>query len=229
MILVLDCMKDDILAQSFDKAILRPLEKAGEKADFLRVPHAREIPDLSHYSHFIISGSEASVVNDNPWEGLLKKIIVDIINKKKPLLGICYGHQFLVRALLGKPFTRRTHTPEFGWLDIAIKANPLFAGITGSVFMVSHYDEVFDLTGDFNIIASTDRCAVHAFQYKDLPVWGIQFHPEYNIDEANEIFDLIKKRDPLFSTYFFNDLLARWQSGQNERIFHNFLAIKRPK
>jgi GMP synthase (glutamine-hydrolysing) len=215
-------MKDDTLAQSFDSAISRPLGQAGKKADFLRVPRAREIPDLAKYSHFIISGSEASVLDDNPWEGLLKEISDSIIDRKKPLLAICYGHQFLVRALLGKQFVRRTGTPEFGWLDIKLTENPLFNGISTSVFMVSHYDEVFDLPDDFKIIASTPRCAVHAFQYKDLPVWGLQFHPEYNVGEANEIFDLIKKRDPSFSTYFFNDLRNEMQMEQNERIFLNF-------
>jgi GMP synthase-like glutamine amidotransferase len=225
MILVLNCMKDDILARSFDRAISRPLGQAGKKADFLWVPQAREIPDLTKYSHFIISGSEASVLDDNPWEGWLKEIIDKIIHRKKPLLAICYGHQFLVRALLGKQYTRRTGTPEFGWMDIALTGNPLFDGITASVFMVSHYDEVFDLTEDFKIIAAAPGCAVHAFQYKDLPVWGLQFHPEYNVEEADEIFDLIKKRDPSFATYFYNELQSKWQKEQNERIFLNFLAI----
>ncbi len=227
MILVLNYMKDDILAQSFDSAISRPLGQAGKKADFLRVPSAGEIPDLARYSHFIISGSEASVLDDNPWEGLLKEISHKIIDMKKPLLAICYGHQFLVRALLGKQSVRRTATPEFGWVGITLTGDPLFDGITASVFMVSHYDEVCNLTDDFKIIASSPRCAVHAFQYKDLPVWGLQFHPEYNVREADEIFDLIKKRDPLFSTYFFNDPSNEMQMKmeQNERIFLNFLAI----
>ena len=154
-----------------------------------------------------------------------KEIIDNIIDMKKPLLAICYGHQFLARAFLGKQSVKRTKTPEFGWVDIALTENPLFNGITTSVFMVSHYDEVFHLTDDFKIIASSLRCAVHAFQYKDLPVWGLQFHPEYNEEEADEIFDLIKKRDPLFSTYYFNDLRNEMQIEQNERIFLNFLQI----
>jgi GMP synthase (glutamine-hydrolysing) len=219
-------MKDDLLAQSFDSAISRPLGRAGKKADFLRVPTTGEIPGLSKYTHFIISGSEASVIDDNPWEGLLKEIVDNIIDMKKPLLAICYGHQFLARALLGKKSVRRTGTPEFGWVDITLTENTLFNGITTSVFMVSHYDEVFQLTDDFKIIAFSPRCAVHAFQYKDLPVWGLQFHPEYNEEEADEIFGLIKKRDPLFSTYFFNDLRREWQIEQNERIFLNFLQIQ---
>jgi len=164
MVLVLNCMKDDLLAQSFDSAISRPLGQAGKKADFLRVPITKEMPDLSKYSHFIISGSEASVLDDNPWEKLLKEISYNIIAMKKPLLAICYGHQFLARALLGKQSVRRTGTPEFGWVDITLTENPLFKGITASVFMVSHYDEVFHLTDDFKVIASSPRCAVHAFQ-----------------------------------------------------------------
>ena len=225
MILVLDCMKDDALAQSFDRAILRPIAKSGNKADFLGIPKSQEIPDLSQYSHIIISGSEASIVDDNPWDESLTEIIANIIKMKKPLLGICYGHQFLVRALLGKDSVRRSPTAEFGWLEIPLQENPIFAGITNPVFMVSHYDEVCNLTGDFQVIASSPRCGVHAFQYKDFPVWGVQFHPEYNIPEAHEIFALVKKRDASFPGYFFNELQDNAQPEQNERIFLNFLKM----
>ncbi|UCH97778.1 MAG: gamma-glutamyl-gamma-aminobutyrate hydrolase family protein [Candidatus Aminicenantes bacterium] len=219
-------MKDEILAESFDIAISRPLQQADWTADFVRIPRTRKTPDLSKYSHFILSGSEASVVEDNPWEEKLKEIIDNIIDMKKPLLGICYGHQFIVRALLGRRSVRKTETPEFGWMNITLSKNPLFEGIVAPnppVFMVSHYDEVCRLTDDFQILASTPRCGVHAFQYKDLPVWGVQFHPEYNVEEANEIFDIIKKRDSSFSIYFFNALRDEAQLEQNERIFLNFL------
>ncbi len=91
--------------------------------------------------------------------------------------------------------------------------------------MVSHYDEVNNLPENFKIIASTPGCPVHGFQYKNLPVWGVQFHPEYNIEEANEIFDLISEQDPLFSQYYSNALVEETQLNQNEQIIVNFLSL----
>ena len=226
MIAVLDCMKDDALAASFDRAISRPIKKAGLKATFFRLPKKDKKPDLSQYSpytHMIISGSEASVTEDNRWDSLLTDIIGQWVKEGKPLLGICYGHQFLARALVGRQSVRKSETPEFGWLEIPLLENPLFAGLTDPVFMVSHYDEVCCLNDDFKVLASSPRCGIHAFQYKDLPVWGVQFHPEYNMEEAVEIFDLVKKDDPKLPGYYFDTVRERFQPAENERIFLNFL------
>lgn len=234
MILILNCMKDDELSESFNRAIIRPVVAAGKRADLFRVskPGALDVPDISNYTHIIISGSEASVTEDNPWDGLLAGMVQTAIDLRKPTLGICYGHQFLVSLLAGKEYIRNSQTPEFGWLDIGIRdrGNPLFSGITSCVCMVSHFDEVYGLAdhGDFNVLASTPRCGEHAFQYKDLPVWGVQFHPEYNIEEAEEIFEIVSRQDPAFSDYFFNQLKSSMDKEQlklNRQLLVNFLLI----
>jgi len=225
MVLVLNYMKSDKLAASFNHAVLRPIGKSGMHADFLRIPKVGGIPDLSKYSHVIISGAEASVVEDNPWDAVLEMIVHDTIEQKKSLLGICYGHQFIARAIAGRHCVRKSEIPEIGWADIHISDNHIFKGITAPVSMVSHYDEVCNLTEDFKIIASTPGCPVHGFQYKNLPVWGLQFHPEYNIEEANEIFDLISEEDPLSLNYYSNALVEETQLNQNEQIIVNFLSL----
>lgn len=225
MVLVLNYMKSDKLAASFNRAVLRPIGKTGKHAGFLRIPGAGEVPDLSEYSHVIISGSEASVVEDNPWDAVLEMIIHDTIEQKKPLLGICYGHQFIVRTIAGRHCVKKSGIPEIGWADIRVSGNPLFEGITAPVCMVSHYDEVCNLTENFKIIASTPGCPVHGFQYKNRPVWGVQFHPEYNIEEANEIFDLVSEKDPLFLDYYSNAPVEETRLKQNEQVFINFFSL----
>jgi GMP synthase (glutamine-hydrolysing) len=130
-----------------------------------------------------------------------------------------------VRATAGKQCVKKSEIPEIGWADIQVSENPIFEGITAPVCMVSHYDEVCNLTENFKIIASTPGCPVHGFQYKNLPVWGVQFHPEYNIEEANEIFELISKEDPLSSNYYYNALADEIQLNQNEQIIVNFLSL----
>lgn len=226
MVLVLNCMKSGKLAESFDRAVLRPLDKIGKTADFVWVPKVDKLPDPSGYSHVLISGSEASVVENNPWDPMLQTIVLKTMEQRIPLLGICYGHQFIARSIGGKQCVKRSETPEFGWAEINLNGNPLFEGITAPVSMVSHYDAVHDLPGGFKIIASTPGCDVHGFQFKDLPVWGTQFHPEYNVEEAKEIFDLLEEKDPPFRTYYSDKAFPdESQLKQNEQVLVNFFSF----
>lgn len=92
---------------------------------------------------------------------------------EKQALGICYGHQFLARVLVGKECLKKRTKPEIGWVKINTVSNKLFENMSETVSFVLHYDEVAYLTDEFRIIASTESCAIHAFQYRHLPVWGI--------------------------------------------------------
>lgn len=230
-VLILNCMQDDGLGDSFNRAITRPISQNGMTVNYLRMSRmdSFEMPHIDEYSHFIISGSEASTTDDNPWDKPLIEIIQQINRLKKPLLGICYGHQFLARALAGKGYTRQSPTPEFGWTEIKLSEScPLFEGISnpgsGFISMVSHYDEAFNLPADFHILATSSRCSIHAFQYRDLPVYGLQFHPEYHIEEADEIFNR-KKTDPKFLNAFIDRREeAKMNLIQNQEILLNFLT-----
>ena len=83
---------------------------------------------------------------------------------------------------------RKAARPEFGFLDLRLAPNPLFRDLPESLVMASHFDEAFDLPGAFKVLAASPDCAVHAFQYRDLPVWGVQFHPEYGAEEGDRIW-----------------------------------------
>lgn len=226
MVLVLNCMKSGKLAVSFDRALSRSLEKAGKKADFVRVPKVETLPDPSGYTHVIVSGSEASVVDDNPWDAMLQEAVLKAMESRVPLFGICYGHQFIARSIGGKQCVKRAETPEFGWREIKLGDSPLFEGVEGPVCMVSHYDAVYNLPGGFKVIASTPACDVQGFQFKDLQVWGVQFHPEYNEEEAKEIFDLLTENDPSYVNYYSDEVFrGKGRLAQNERIFLNFFSF----
>ena len=224
MILVINCMLDDKLADSFNKSIQRTADKLGRKVDFLRISQETEPANISGYSHVIVSGSEESATKDKSWDGVLETSIQNIVEQKIPLLGICYGHQFIARTLAGKQNVRRAEKAEMGWIDIKLSENPLFNDIKSPVCMVSHYDEAFNLPEDFDVIASSPNCGVHSYRYKKAPVWGVQFHPEYNIEDADEIFDMVKSEDKTFSSLYSNQLENEEQITQNERVLINFLS-----
>ncbi len=226
-VLILNCMCKDMVADSFNIAIRRPLTEKGIQADDLRVSKLTALPDLSPYSHVILSGSEACILDENPWDNVLADTVRKTLELRKPLLGFCYGHQFIARTLQGKDAVKKNNPPEMGWIDINFKENWIFKGIKPPFrCMVSHYDAVHNLGPDFTVIASTPDCPVHGYQYKDLPVWGLQFHPEYQQKEGDEIFEILSVTEPNFDNYYTGDLEDYSVLAQNDLVLENFIASK---
>lgn len=225
MLLVLNCLVDDQNAGEFNRAMSMLLDKTNCDYQIHRASQTESIVGLPRFSHLLISGSEASALDDNPWDHLLENIIDSFIIKKKPILGICYGHQFLARTIVGKGCLKKREQPEIGWIKINTDTNELFRNLNNVVSFVLHYDEVAYLTDEFHIIASTNTCPIHSYQYKDLPVWGIQFHPEYNLGQSREIFESFSKVEPNFNLYFINELDSESDLENIEQVIKNFLKV----
>jgi GMP synthase-like glutamine amidotransferase len=174
-----------IIDNSIDPGIYRPVEHWGRH---LTVPWdvfvAREgrFPDPTAYSHFILTGSEASVLEREPWAELEARIVKEAVAAGVAVLGSCWGHQLLAFALAGESHVRRCSRPEIGWVPVRVDLENELLGPAGTPHMFSvHYDEVRDLPPAFEILASTDVCPVQAFRLRGNPVWGIQAHPEMDI------------------------------------------------
>ncbi len=96
-----------------------------------------------------------------------------------PVLGICYGMQLACEALGGK--VEPAPAREYGRAECRVidPADPLFQGVpeTSTVWM-SHGDQVGAAGDVFVPVAATATCPVAAVRHRDLPVYGLQFHPE---------------------------------------------------
>ncbi len=95
-----------------------------------------------------------------------------------PVLGICYGLQFITHHLGGKvnPASKR----EYGHAQVNIvdAAAPIFAGIPASINVwMSHGDEAIDLPPGFHLTAKTSN-AVAGIANPARNIWAVQFHPE---------------------------------------------------
>lgn len=202
-ILVINNFVRDDYAADFDRAIIRSFDDTGARVRIVRMDSLETVGNTDAYSHLVLSGSEASAIDDHPWNETLAAFIRDWVFSKRPLLGICYGHQFLAKTLAGPDHIRRSPTPEFGWTEIRPSGCPFLAGPVAA--MVSHYDEVINLPNEFQVLAQSDNCAVHAFQYLDMPVFGVQFHPEYGPREADFIFTEVARLDPDARQWFIGD------------------------
>ena len=103
-----------------------------------------------------------------------------------PVLGICYGMQFMAYTLGGK--VKRATKREYGQIEVEINnTSKLFDGLNNpNVCLMSHTDFVDELPEGFENIASTNTCKNAAMENKEKNFYGVQFHPEVNHTENGD-------------------------------------------
>lgn len=150
-----------------------------------------EIHPYNHYpapdssvKGVILSGSPSSVRDANA-----PQVDLSPIKGAFPLLGVCYGAQYLAQNYGGE--VKPSATREYGraMLSKVEAANPLICGLsqTTQVWM-SHGDTIARIPDNYRIIASTEDVPVAAFQIDGEKTWGIQFHPEvYHSTEGSQL------------------------------------------
>lgn len=224
MILTINAIRNAAERQRFDQVVLPRLQTvAPTNFEVRHLLSDQPLGDPAAHSHLLISGSELSAARSNPRDAELIELIRGFVLAGKPVLGICYGHQMLARALAGDQVCQRAATPEFGWKRLrSVVTNPLFTDLDRIVTMHSHYDEVRALGDDFNVLAATAECAVQAFQYRQQPVWGVQFHPELGYDEGQRMLKSNLETEPLAPELAVDDLETPEQAEQNLMILKNF-------
>lgn len=130
----------------------------------------------------ILSGSPYSVHDPEAFKVDLTQFV-----GKVPVLGICYGAQFIANTHGGK--VEKTNTREYGraHLQTVDNQNPLFKGFEQhSQVWMSHGDTITAIPEGYECIASTDDVKYAAYwspspserEGKESPVFAVQFHPE---------------------------------------------------
>ncbi len=134
-----------------------------------------KIPTISSQIRgVILSGSPHSVREDNP-----PKPDLAAIKGKLPLLGVCYGAQYLSHFFGGE--VGKSNSREYGraHLEFVDEQNKLFHNIsTGSQVWMSHADTILSIPDNYKIIASTHDVKIAAYSIEGEETFGIQFHPE---------------------------------------------------
>lgn len=122
----------------------------------------------------ILSGSPYSVHAPEAFQVDLSQFV-----GKVPVLGICYGAQYISHKNGGK--VEQTGTREYGRANLATvdTENPLFRNFDkNSQVWMSHGDTITAIPADCKIIASTSDVKFAAYASTSQPLWAVQFHPE---------------------------------------------------
>jgi GMP synthase (glutamine-hydrolysing) len=178
---------------------------------------------IDQYDRIILLGSEASIIDEQDWLKPEIDIIQNSVEDGIPLLGICFGHQIIVHTLLGNEYVRRRPNPEIGWPEICVlREDKLFQGISSCFFSFSfHFDEVIN-SADLEILANSNECNIQAYKIKNKAVWGIQFHPEINIETGIQI---LREEASVFGLKNVEALISKaYDSNVGSQILHNFIS-----
>jgi GMP synthase (glutamine-hydrolysing) len=139
------------------------------------VPHDLDAEGLAakRPAGIILSGGPASV-----YEPGAPQVDPDVLELGVPILGICYGHQLMARALGGE--VAATGQREYGATTLHVSQPSLLLRdlpATDTVWM-SHGDAVTRAPEGFRVTASTDQIPIAAMEDPDRALFAVQFHPE---------------------------------------------------
>ncbi len=158
---------------------VRELNIYSEIKPFNKLPE-----DLSSYKAVILSGSPHSVRGDNALHPDLSQI-----KGKKPLLGVCYGAQYLAQNYGGE--VGQSNTREYGRAKLSMvkEKEPFFTGIVAnSQVWMSHSDTIKKLPVGAVRLASTEDVKNAGYRIANENTYAIQFHPEvYHTTDGKQL------------------------------------------
>ncbi|MDX1692982.1 MAG: amidotransferase [Ketobacteraceae bacterium] len=177
--------------------------------------------DLRGYDGFLITGSRYSAYDSETWVAKLIAYVKNLYKARKPLVGICFGHQIIAQALdgaverarqgwaVGASKSRLYYRPQ--WMK-SLPANNEFT------LLVSHQDQVVKLPKHAALLAGSSFCPNAMYQLGET-ILTFQGHPEFSKAYCLGLMDM--RRGQLGEAVYKegvkslnetsdSDLIARW-------------------
>jgi GMP synthase (glutamine-hydrolysing) len=169
----------------------------------------------------ILSGSPSSIRDVNAPQPDLTHI-----KGKMPLLGICYGAQYLAHCFGGEVAPSRNREYGRANLEITEPQNKLLRGLTnGSQVWMSHADTIIKVPPQYLTLGSTSDVKIGAFVIEGEDTYGIQFHPEvYHTKEGlallkNFVVDICGCRQDWTPESFINETIRNLKNTlQDDKV-----------
>lgn len=166
----------------FEDWILSGMELQRQEAQVIDVIKGEPLPEMDRVSGCIITGSPLLVTEDLSWKAPVINWVQSLANKQIPILGICFGHQFLA-VTFGGIVDFNPEGLEIGTAQVCFNENCesdlLLKGIKKSDLNVTHSQSVTRLPPGAVNLAYSSMDPNQAFRI-GRNIWGIQFHPEFD-------------------------------------------------
>ncbi len=170
--------------------------------DIIKLYEGQNIPDLAQYHALIILGGPMNVWEEDqhPWLRIEKRAIQEFaLALRRPVLGICLGHQLLAEALGGTVGPMTTAEIGISLVRTTSEANDdfLFSKVPDSFRCVQwHGSEIKTLPPHAAILARNNLCEIQAFRFAQ-HAYGVQFHPEVETSTIHRWLQLPSFRQAL--------------------------------
>jgi GMP synthase (glutamine-hydrolysing) len=199
-------------------------------ADLLELDAHEPLPPVDEVDidGLVVTGSRSSVYWDDPWiADLVEWVRVAVEDHALPALGVCFGHQTLATALGGR--VEHMGDYEIGYREVERAGDDrVLAGLDDRFLaFTTHQDAVVETPPGATRIAGNDY-GIQGFRKGR--AWGVQFHPEYDLDTAERI--AAKKRDHEMLTSAEIDAVLDGVTPENydracgaKRLFENFIGV----
>lgn len=151
-------------------------------------PHEADLPKGGDFGAVLVMGSKNHVYSREPWMEETLDFLRGALYSDIPVMGVCFGHQLVGEGLGGRVV--KMEEREFGFREIELTeeglGSELFRGFPETfVSFTTHEDTVKRLPGA-RVLARNDF-GLQSFESRDLPAFGIQFHPEYDLTMARKL------------------------------------------
>lgn len=161
-----------------------------------------ELPDLDECDGYLVTGSTHSAYENEAWILSLIDWVKRCETRRKPLVGIGFGHQLITRAL-GGTVERSAKGWGLGSDEVQVVAQKRWMNLSVDTLrmLVSHQDQVVTIPRGMRVIATNDFCP-NFMLAKDNHILTIQGHPE---SSAEFLLELVEMRKHLISESHYED------------------------
>lgn len=200
----------------YDTWFKSSLSKYAVQWHVVSVYEEETLPDPGIYDGVIITGSPSSVWEEAPWMTRTIAWLHQMFEHSMvPLLGVCFGHQLLARAL-GADVIQNPKGPEYGTISVALndagRHDPLFNSLPSTIRVQSiHSDIAVNLPGGKGVIplGASKNTALQAFALGE-NIRAVQFHPEITEPILSLLFTVREIDAKAYRAPHGHILLANW-------------------
>lgn len=171
----------------FEDWIIKGLNVLPEDTRVVDAAREEQLPELDTCRSAVIAGSHEMVTQNFGWSLRVESWVAQLVENRIPVLGICYGHQLLAKAV-GGIVDYHPKGIEIGTVEIRNaggeewKSDGLFSGLPDPFKVhACHSQTVVALPDRAVLLARNAYEPHHAFRIGP-NAWGVQFHPEYDGD-----------------------------------------------